>query len=127
VAGRAPTEWGFPPHVRLDRAEDYRRVFRRGKRSKDRFFTILACPNELERARLGMAIARKHAGNAVRRNRLKRLSRESFRYHQQLLSGLDLVVMSRPEAGSASNAELLASLESHWQRLNKRCAPFSSS
>ncbi|MEA5445017.1 ribonuclease P protein component [Gammaproteobacteria bacterium AB-CW1] len=117
----------YPPDARLTRAEDFRRVFRQGKRSKDRFFTILACANGLPQARLGMAISRRNAGSAVERNRLKRLARESFRHRQSTLAGFDLVVMSRPEASRADNRTLFESLDRHWQRLMKRCDSSSSS
>ncbi len=123
----APGERGFPPRARLNQADDFLRLFRQGKRSKDRFFTILARPNGLDYARLGMAMSRRNAGSAVNRNRLKRLARESFRHHQDALGGLDVVVMSQPQASGADNAHLLESLEHHWQRLIKQCAPSSSS
>ncbi|MDQ2069756.1 ribonuclease P protein component [Natronospira bacteriovora] len=122
-----PGERGFPPCVRLNQGDDFRQVFRRGKRSKDRFFTILARTNGLDQARLGMAISRRHSGSAVTRNRLKRLVRESFRHHKAQLAGLDIVVMSQPQASRADNAQLFESLTHHWQRLMKQCAPSSSS
>lgn len=122
-----PEDRGYPADARLTQGEQFRRVFRRGKRSKDRFFTILARPNELEQARLGMAISRRNAGSAVNRNRLKRLTRESFRHHKLALAGFDIVVMSRPDASRAENHVLFESLERHWQRLMKQCERSSSS
>jgi ribonuclease P protein component len=117
----------FPAEARLNQGDDFRRVFRRGKRSKDRFFTILARPNELGDARLGMAISRRNAGSAVNRNRLKRLTRESFRHHKAVLAGFDIVVMSRRDASHADNQTLFESLDRHWQRLMKQCERSSSS
>jgi ribonuclease P protein component len=52
----------------------------------------------------------------VARNRIKRIVRESFRQRQDRLSGLDLVVLNHPAAGSASNAQMTDSLERHWAR-----------
>ena len=72
-------------------------------------------------ARLGLAIAKKRIRRASARNRIKRLVRESFRYHAAELCGLDVVVLARGD-GAASNRELLDSLATHWQRLGRALA-----
>jgi len=79
---------------------------------------VLVRPNHGQPARLGLAISRRQARRAVDRNRLKRLVRESFRRHGDLLHGLDLVVMNRPGAQQRDNRELFRSLELHWSRLS---------
>jgi ribonuclease P protein component len=82
---------------------------------------MVAADNDRGRARLGMAVARRTAGNAVARNRLKRLIRETFRTMAGTLPPLDVVVTAAPAAKLATNATLRASLIRHWQRLMKRC------
>ena len=58
--------------------------------------TVYALPNSLGHPRLGMSVSRK-VGTAVRRNRIRRLIRESFRLLQHdLPQGYDLVVVVRP-------------------------------
>lgn len=84
---------------------------------------MLTRPNDLDYPRLGLAISRKVAKSAVARNRLKRIARESFRRHQRELGGLDCVVMARPGATEQDSAVLLASLERHWRRFARPCAP----
>jgi len=81
------------------------------------FFSVTAQPNELERARLGMAVAVRAMGGAVERNRIRRLIRESFRLHQALVPALDIVIGVRPIARGAEAADLRASLERLWDRL----------
>jgi ribonuclease P protein component len=82
---------------------------------------VLARINGLEHARLGLAVSKKKLKRAVDRNRLKRVIRESFRSHQTMLTGLDLVVVNRGADMSDNNGYYLASLSLHWQRLTKRC------
>jgi len=85
-------------------------------------FLVITRNNALGRARLGLAVGVKAAGNAVNRNRVKRLARESFRHHQQELPSVDLVVNARVAAGKATNREIRASLAGHWDRIVRRCA-----
>ena len=82
---------------------------------------VLARTNGLPFARLGLAITKKKTKRAVDRNRLKRLIRESFRMHQHLLAGLDLVVMNQRRGAMASNSQYFASLSRHWHKLIERC------
>jgi ribonuclease P protein component len=79
-------------------------------------FTVLSRKNGTDRARLGLAIAKKHCRRATGRNRLKRLVRESFRQHAAELEGLDIVVLGQPGTSRADNKAIFSSLARHWQR-----------
>lgn len=118
--------FSFPEHARLLKPAEFSRVFKQPIRSSDRLFTILAVNNELEFARLGLAISKKHAKRAVDRNRIKRLVRESFRLTRPGLPAIDLVVMAKPATKHAENQQILQSLQTHWNRLQKQCAKSSS-
>lgn len=73
--------------------------------------------NRADGARLGMAIARKKVRRAVDRNRIKRILRESFRLARQDLPPIDVVVLAKESAATASNGELFSALESVWHKL----------
>ena len=109
---------GFSPQRRLRTSKEFGRVFADPVRSADRFFTVLAKPNDVGSARLGLAISRKAAKRAVDRNRLKRIARESFRRKE--LPALDFVVMARPGAAVESSAALHASLDASFERLARK-------
>lgn len=112
----------FSRQDRLPDSASFSRVFQKASRSGDEWFTVLCRSNNQRRARLGLAISKKSCNKAARRNRIKRIVRESFRRHRADLGGVDVVVMARPAAAAASNAELFASLDRHWQRLHRRTA-----
>ena len=109
----------FSKDNRLLDAAAYGRVFDAPSRSRDQFFTVLCRRNDGDQGRLGLAVSRKHCRRAVARNRIKRIARESFRQQQDLMAGLDVVVINQPAAANASNNELFASLEKHWQNCQK--------
>jgi ribonuclease P protein component len=63
-----------------------------------------------------MVVPKRHVSRAVARNRVKRVIRESFRGHQALLAGLDVVVMARSGTAAHGNQHLRESLRQHWRR-----------
>ncbi len=112
----------FGQRKRLISAHQYQAVFRAPSRSSDQVLTVLARRNDLEHPRLGLAIQKKILKRAVARNRVKRIVRESFRHHQSLLDGLDVVVIGRQGLKRTDNRQLFNALERHWSRLAKQCA-----
>jgi len=113
----------FPKRVRLNRPDDYQRVFKTCRyRLNNRWLTVLATPNQLQHPRLGLAISRKVARTAVARNRIKRVIRESYRHWQTRLGALDIVVLGRADVATRSKQDLNAALENLWTELNEKCA-----
>ncbi|WP_336334233.1 ribonuclease P protein component [Pseudomonas putida] len=78
---------------------------------------ILARENGLDHPRLGLVIGKKSVKLAVQRNRLKRLMRDSFRLHQHMLAGLDIVIVARKGLGEVENPELHQHFGKLWKRL----------
>ncbi|MDD2108134.1 ribonuclease P protein component [Pseudomonas asiatica] len=78
---------------------------------------ILARENGLDHPRLGLVIGKKSVKLAVQRNRLKRLMRDCFRLNQQLLAGLDIVIVARKGLGEIENPELHQHFGKLWKRL----------
>ncbi|MCC5868974.1 MAG: ribonuclease P protein component [Gammaproteobacteria bacterium] len=113
-----PPDLRFRRCARLLSGRDFGQVFAAPQRYADRFFTVLARPNTVGCARLGLAISKKAARRATDRNRLKRLVRESFRHHRTALPAVDIVVMVRPAAVSEPNATLARSLAKVLEKLN---------
>ncbi len=91
-------DYCFPAKLRLIRTRHFDRVFAARVKAAAGPLIVWAAPNDLEHCRLGLAISRR-AGNAVTRNRIRRLVRESFRLLQHGLPrkphGYDVVVSVR--------------------------------
>ena len=113
-------EVGFTENLRMKTAGEFDFVFARPCRSANRCFTALARSNQRPYPRLGLIISKKCAKSAVKRNRLKRLIRESFRHSQQKLAGLDIVVIGKNVAVAKTSQELFTLLNKQWMEL-ERC------
>ena len=111
----------MPPACRIRRAEDFRRAYARRCSTADGLILVFGFSNGLSYPRLGLSVSRK-VGNAVVRNRWKRLLREAFRLSRAKLPvGVDLIVVPR-SAESPSLAAMLESLPRLATRLASRMA-----
>ena len=80
----------------LRKGWEYERVYKKGKRLHSESFSLICEPNLTDQSRLGISVHRKIRG-AVKRNRIKRLIRESFRlYREQYPVSMDIVFTVRP-------------------------------
>jgi ribonuclease P protein component len=85
----------FPKSMHLRKRSDFDRVFGHKHSQGDRVLVIYGMSNGLDVSRLGLVVSKK-VGNAVQRNRWKRIIREVFRLEQHVLQEpLDLVVIPR--------------------------------
>lgn len=106
---------------RLLTAKEYQAVFQSGCRIYNQQLTLLARNNQLAYSRLGLIVAKKQVAKATKRNRFKRLIRESFRGRQEQLQGLDIVVLVNKASLMLDNHELAKCLDYQWLKLLARC------
>jgi ribonuclease P protein component len=102
---------------RLTRRAQFRQVYDKGTRLRGRFMTWFVLANGLESARLGIAASQK-IGNAVTRNRAKRVVRELFR-NRKPQTGIDIVVIPHRELPGASFRDLAAEYQATLNRAEK--------
>ena len=109
----------FPKKFRLRGQLEFDAVFQNNCYSADDVLVVQAKKNGLEYSRLGLSIGRK-VGNAVQRNRWKRVIRECFRkQRRQLPSGLDIIV--RPRKGAVcESASVARSLPRLLNRISRK-------
>ena len=116
---------GFGPERRIRRRSEFLRVQSIGQRATATHFVLLVAARERDAvgcSRLGIVVTRK-IGNAVQRNRIKRVCRECFRTYPDFVpDGIDLVVIGRSGADQLGLAEVRAEWERARPSLLKRCA-----
>ncbi|WFE69631.1 ribonuclease P protein component [Thiomicrospira sp. R3] len=85
----------FPKSSRLLTPKQFQFVFAQAEKFANRHWTLIVRANDLPFSRLGLAVAKKQLSRAVWRNRVKRIAREGFRQHKDVLCGYDIVVLGR--------------------------------
>ena len=102
----------------LKKNQDFQSVYRNGKSYANRLLVMYVLENNLGKNRLGISVSKK-VGNSVVRHHVTRLVRESYRLQENIFnSGLDIVVVARANAASASFREIESALL-HLGKLHK--------
>ena len=105
----------FPPEARLKKRWEFDSVYRMGCKKNTPHFLILVSDPLSAQSRLGVTVSRK-IGNAVVRNRVKRIIREHFRNNRfRLKNPVDLSVIAKRGSGHASTRDLWNELELLFQ------------
>jgi ribonuclease P protein component len=79
----------------LKKNKEYRNVYSRGKSVADRHLVLYFLANNLDFCRFGFTVSKK-VGNAVVRNRIRRLLKEACRLNStSFKGGFDLVLVAR--------------------------------
>ncbi|WP_058300551.1 ribonuclease P protein component [Gorillibacterium timonense] len=96
---------------RLAKREDFNRVYRRGKSAANLQFVLYYLPQkESGPFRLGVSVSKK-LGNAVVRNGIRRRMKEIIRLGgEDLLPGLDIVIIARKPVAEMDYEEMKKSL-----------------
>ena len=82
----------WPRERRITRRAEYTACYNGGKRLFTKYFIVFARHSGAAGiGRLGLAVTKK-CGNAVARNRIKRVLRSFFRLHQDEMPAMDIVV-----------------------------------
>ena len=107
--------FSFPKKKRLVSNSQFKAVLARGRRRSNGVLMLYMMENELEYSRLGVSVGKSY-GNAVVRNRLKRLMREAFRQNQQRIPvGFDYVLMISPRWPKKSNVDKCSKMPTFGQ------------
>lgn len=109
---------GLPRSARLTRAADFAALGRDAFAMGGRYFVVRYKNSPSGAARLAQAVSRRVHKRAVRRNRIKRQVRTAFRIARGRLPPLDLLIIARPAAVTASSAALVADLAALFHRLD---------
>ena len=104
----------------LRKNKDFSLIYKKGKSVGDRFVVLFYKPNGLTYNRTGF-LASKKVGNSVKRNRAKRLMKESYRkIEDKLPLGYDFIIIARNTINGRKCADVEKSLNSAFKRTGVR-------
>ena len=107
-------DFQFTKAEHLTRKKEFERVFNEGRVFKNNEVVLYVIPNDFLHSRLGLVVSKK-VGNAVRRNRAKRLLREAYRLNKHLLkTHVDIIAIPRHPFSSALK---LLDIEDEFKKL----------
>lgn len=101
----------------LKENKDFRRIYYRGKSRASSCLVTYVMKNRLNETRVGITSGKK-IGNAVKRNRARRLIRAAFSFYEFSLSGnYDIVFVARTRTSQVKMQEVREQMEQQLRML----------
>jgi ribonuclease P protein component len=91
----------FPKDARIRKRRDFLSVQSSGRKFHTRCFLAIVLPTSGDHGRVGITVSKK-VGNAVKRNRIKRLVREYARREHPAPPGTDVVFIAKRNAAKVA-------------------------
>ena len=109
-------EFSLKKNERVRRKRDFLSIIKKGTRHKTSNFVAIVYSRKLGKRRLGVSVSRK-VGNAVERNRIKRLLREFFRLNKtRLPDSCDILFIAKPGATELNYRHLFSELREIFKK-----------
>lgn len=91
---------------RLRKNREFGYVYKRGKSYADRFLIMYIVPNNSQCNKVGFSVSKK-VGNSVKRNKIKRRLKESFRLNSvNIKTGYSIVFIPRAQISKAEYKDI---------------------
>ena len=101
----------LPKHQRVTKASDFKLILDKGRKYRSKNFLLFVKSTINEQSRFGF-IASKKVGNAVKRNRSKRLMREVIKNSfPNFISNVDCVIICFPSLPNQKYQDLVKEFE----------------
>ena len=102
---------------KISKNREYRKIYNRGKNMISPLVITYVLKNKFNNTRVGITTSKK-IGNAVKRNRARRVIRESFySLRKNIKNGYDLVFVARGRTSKVKMGEVLKDITYHLEKL----------
>jgi len=107
----------LPKKVRLLKRAQFLTVSKQGKKVHTGSFLAIVLKGTALNNRIGITVSKK-VGNAVERNRIKRIIREYFRHNKENISGPnDINIIARKGLTTLSNRQIIEKLDKLFAKI----------
>jgi ribonuclease P protein component len=114
-----PLRFSFTKADRILKRSEFIALSKLGRKVQNTDFIAYFLPGQHDQSRLGITITKK-VGQAVERNRIKRLVREFFRLNRHSLSGRwDINVIAKRQSAAISSEKAFRSLQNLFDRISR--------
>lgn len=114
-----PLRFSFTKTDRILKRSEFVALSKLGRRVQNNDFIAYFLPAQHRQSRLGVTVTKK-VGQAVERNRIKRLVREYFRLNRHCLSGKwDINIIAKRQSAGITSEKAFRSLQNIFDRISK--------
>ncbi|MCP3872383.1 MAG: ribonuclease P protein component [Desulfobacteraceae bacterium] len=107
----------MPKKVRLLKRAQFLTLSKQGKRVHTNCFIAIVLKGTAQNNRIGITVSKK-VGNAVERNRIKRITREYFRHKKDnILGPMDINIIAKKGLTTLSNRQIIEKIDKLFTKI----------